>query len=155
MTEIRPLAPGDRPEWERLYRGYADFYRVETSADKLATLFDWLMDPAHPCNGLVAVAGDGGLAGLAHYRAMPSPLRGAEVGFLDDLFVDPYRRGDGTGEALLRRVDEIAATRGWGVVRWITRDNNYPARGLYDRLSHRSDWITYEMTAATTGREVK
>ena len=77
------------------------------------------------------------------------------VGFLDDLFVDPYRRGDGTGEALLRRVDEIAATRGWGVVRWITRDNNYRARGLYDRLSHRSDWITYEMTAATTGREVK
>ena len=113
MTEIRPLAPGDRPEWERLYRGYADFYRVETSADKLATLFDWLMDPAHPCNGLVAVAGDGGLAGLAHYRAMPSPLRGAEVGFLDDLFVDPYRHGDGTGKALLRRVDEIAATRGW------------------------------------------
>ena len=85
MTEIRPLAPGDRAEWELLYRGYADFYGVETSADKLATLFDWLMDPAHPCKGLVAVAGESGLAGLAHYRAMPSPLRGAEVGFLDDL----------------------------------------------------------------------
>ena len=155
MTEIRPLAPGDQPEWERLYRGYVDFYRVETCADKLATFFDWLMDPAHPSNGFVAVAGDGGLAGPAQYRAMPSLLREAEVGFLDDLFVDPYRRGDGRGEALLRRVDEIAATRGWGVVWWITRDNNYRTRGLYDWLSNRSDWITYEMTAATTGREVK
>ena len=86
---------------------------------------------------------------------MPSPLRGAEVGFLDDLFVDPDRRGGGTGAALLRRVDEIAASHGWSVVRWITRDNNYRARGLYDGLSHRSDWITYEMTAATTGRDVK
>ena len=155
MTEIRSLAPGDRLDWERLYRGYADFYRVATSAEKLATLFDWLMDAAHPCNGLVAVAEDGGIAGLAHYRAMPSPLRGAEVGFLDDLFVDLDRRGSGVGEALLRHLDEISASRGWGVVRWITRDNNYRARGLYDRLSHRSDWITYEMTAATTGREVK
>ena len=155
MTEIRSLAPGDRLDWERLYRGYADFYRVETSAEKLATLFNWLMDAAHPCTGLVAVAEDGGIVGLAHYRAMPSPLRGAEVGFLDDLFVDPDRRGSGAGEALLRHLDEISASRDWGVVRWITRDNNYRARGLYDRLSNRSDWITYEMTAATTGREVK
>ena len=80
------------------------------TADKLATLFDWLMDPAHPYNGLVAVVGDGGLAGLAHYCGMPSPLRGMEAGFLDDLFVNPYQRGDNTGEALLRRVEEIAAT---------------------------------------------
>ena len=86
---------------------------------------------------------------------MPSPLRGAEFGFLHGLFVDPYRRGDGAGEALPRRVDEIAATRGWGLIRWITRNNNYRARGLYDRLSPRSDGITYEMTATTTGREVK
>ena len=81
-----------------------------------------------------------------------SPLRGAEVGFLDDLFVDPEQRGSGAAEALLRSVDDIAAERGWPVVRWITRDNNYRARGLYDRLSHRSDWITYEMTAASIGR---
>ena len=153
MTETTPLAPGVRPEWERLYRGYADFYREETSADKLATLFDWLTDPAHPCRGLVAVAEDCGLVGLAHYRVMPSPLRGAQVGFLDDLFVDPYQRGRGIGETPLRRVDEIAAKRDWGVVRWMTRDNNYRARSLFGRLSHRSDWITYEKTAATTGRE--
>ena len=81
--EMRPRAACDRPECEQFYRGYADFYRVETSTHKLATSFDWLMDPAHPCNGLVAVVGDGGLVGLAHYRAMPSPLREVEVGFLD------------------------------------------------------------------------
>ena len=90
-----------------------------------------------------------------HYRAMPSPLRGAEDGFLDDLSVDPYRDGDGTGEAIIGRVDQIAVIRGWGVVRWITGDNNYRTRGLYDGLSQRSGWITYEMTAATTGLEVK
>ena len=155
MRKIRPPAPGERPGWERLYRIYADFHKVQTSSDKLAALFDWLMDPAHPCDSVMAVAGDGGLAALAHYRAMPSPLKETEVVSLDDMFVDPYRRGDGKVEALLKRVDEIAAKRAWGLVRWVTCDNNYRARGLYNRPSQRSDWITFLMTAEKTGREVK
>ena len=153
MTIIRHVEKGDRPAWERLYRGYAEFYRVDTDDAKLQTLFGWLLDPKHVCEGLVAETEAGDLLGLAHFRAMPSPLRGAEVGFLDDLFIDPTQRGSGAGEALLRKIDEIAAARGWAVVRWITRDNNYRARGLYDRLSVRSDWITYEMNAVSTGRK--
>ncbi len=45
--------------------------------------------------------GGGGLVGLAHYRAMPSPLRRVNVGFLDDLFVAPASRGGNIGGALL------------------------------------------------------
>lgn len=152
MTDIRPLDQQDRQNWEVLYRGYAEFYQVDTDAAKLDRLFGWLMDPAHVCEGIVAVDAYSRLIGLAHFRAMPSPLRGAEVGFLDDLFVDPASRGGGAAEALLRRVDDIALAKGWPVVRWITRDNNYRARGLYDRLALRSDWITYEMTAASVGQ---
>jgi len=152
MTVIRPLSQQDRAEWDMLYRGYADFYQVETDSAKRDQLFGWLLDPAHVCEGLVALDAGARLIGLAHYRAMPSPLRGAEIGFLDDLFVDPVARGSGAAEALLRRVDEMALAKGWPVVRWITRDNNYRARGLYDRLALKSDWITYEMTGDTTGR---
>lgn len=153
MINIRSVNDADRVAWERLYRGYADHYRVATDETKLQTLFGWLLDPAHVCEGLVAETTNGDLVGLAHLRAMPSPLRGGEVGFLDDLFVDPVQRGSGAGEAMLREIDNIAAVRGWAVVRWITRDNNYRARGLYDRLSVRSDWITYEMSASSTGRD--
>ena len=151
--QVRPISNEDRLRWEALYRGYAAFYKVDTDATKLQTLFDWLLDPSHVCEGVVALAEDGGLAGLAHFRAMPSPLRGAEAGFLDDLFVDPAQRGKGAGAALLHHLDGIAAARGWPVTRWITQDNNYRARGLYDGLSTRTGWITYEMTAATTGRQ--
>ncbi len=153
MTIVRHVEKSDRPAWERLYRGYAEFYRVDTDDAKLQTLFGWLLDPKHVCEGLVAETGAGNLLGLAHFRAMPSPLRGAEVGFLDDLFINPTQRGSGAAEALLRKIDEIAAARDWAVVRWITRDNNYRARGLYDRLSVRSDGITYEMNAVSTGRD--
>ena len=149
---IRSLHQDDRRAWERLYRGYAEFYCVETNDNKLATLFGWLMDPAHPCTGLVAEDAEGRLIGLAHYREMPSPLRGENVGFLDDLFVDPASRGGQVGEAMLRYLDGIAEQEAWAVMRWITRDNNYRARNMYDRLAHRSDWITYEMTGASTGR---
>lgn len=153
MTQLRQLAAQDRDGWERLYRGYAHFYQVETDAGKLDTLFGWLLDPAHVCEGLVALDDESRLIGLAHYRAMPSPLRGAEVGFLDDLFVDPAFRGSGAAEGLLRHIDDIAMSKGWPVVRWITRDDNYRARGLYDKLALRSDWITYEMTGASVGRD--
>ena len=155
--KIRGLVSSDRPQWESLYRGYAAFYKVDTDDAKLDTLFTWLLDASHPCEGLVAEVDDGqkaegALVGLAHFRAMPSPLRGAEVGFLDDLFVDPAYRGGGAGNRLLRHLDNIAAARGWPVMRWITQDNNYRARGLYDQLALRTGWITYDMNAETTGR---
>jgi len=54
---------------------------------------------------------------------------------------------------LLHHLDGIAARHGWLVTRWITQDDNYRARGLYDSLSTRTGWITYEMTAAATGRQ--
>ena len=149
--EIRTVNEADRDAWERLYRGYAAYYKVETNSTKLDTLFSWLCDPEHVCEGLVAEE-SGQLIGLAHFRAMPSPLRGADVGFLDDLYVDPAQRGSGAARALIHAVDDIAGQREWDVVRWITRDDNYRARGLYDKLSTRSNWLVYEMTAETTGR---
>jgi len=145
---IRSLAPSDKEAWDGLYQGYAAFYNAPSDQDRRDRLFAWLLDPEHVCEGLVA-EDSGTLLGLAHYRAMPSPLRAAEVGFLDDLFVAVEHRGFGAGEALLRGVDQISIDRGWAVVRWITRDNNYRARGLYDRLALRSDWITYEMSEAS------
>ncbi|HBP59023.1 MAG TPA: GNAT family N-acetyltransferase, partial [Alphaproteobacteria bacterium] len=61
---VRPVEETDRNAWERLYRGYADYYRVATDDAKLQTLFGWLLDPTHVCEGLVAEATTGDLVGL-------------------------------------------------------------------------------------------
>ncbi len=145
MTAIDPPAAGDREDWERLYRGYASFYRMPMTGEILDTVWSWIHDDSQPFHGLLAKDGQGRAVGLMHYREMPSPLRGARVGFLDDLFVDPAARGQGVVDALYARLREEAARHGWPFVRWITRDNNYRARALYDRLSTRTDWITYQM----------
>ena len=148
---IRDVTAADRTQWDQLYQGYAEYYQVDTDTERRDRLFGWLLDARHVCEGLVAEDA-GKLLGLAHFRAMPSPLRGSEVGFLDDLFVDPDARGSGAAEAMIRALDDIAERRDWPVVRWITREDNYRARGLYDRCALRSNWVTYEMNASTIGR---
>ena len=141
---IKALEQDHYDQWLTLYHGYADHYRATLTDDGIKTTWGWLMDQTHPLTGLVALDGDQ-LIGLAHFRAMPSPLRGAEIGFLDDLFVDPASRGQQAGELMLMALKEIANDKDWPVVRWITRDNNYRARSLYDRHAIKTDWNTYEM----------
>ena len=77
---------------------------------------------------------------------MPSPLRGKNIGFLDDLIVLPKNRGSNAARMLLDELKMIAKSEEWGVIRWITRDNNYRARSLYDQLAQKTDWNMYEMS---------
>ncbi len=143
--EIRPVDEALKPDWRRLYDGYASFYK-RTMTDKIAeTVWRWIHDPAHELEGIVAVR-DGRAVGLAHFRRMPSPLRGADIGFLDDLFVDPAARGGRIGERLLLHLAELARARGWSVIRWLTADDNYRARSLYDRVARKAVWNVYELT---------
>jgi GNAT superfamily N-acetyltransferase len=78
-------------------------------------------------------------------RPCPSPLRGQLNGYLDDLFVKPAVRGTGTFETLLSAVRELGAAEGWSNVRWITAADNARAQAAYDRLSTRTEWVTYQL----------
>lgn len=142
--EITGLEQAHRAGWETLYRGYAEFYRVEMNNRILDTVWGWLMDGGHELEGLAALSG-GEAVGLAHYRRMPSPLRGADIGFLDDLYVSPEARGGKIGALLIQEIRRIAEARGWAKVRWITADDNYRARTLYDRVAVKTSWNLYEL----------
>ncbi|WP_407051612.1 hypothetical protein [Methyloraptor flagellatus] len=78
---IEPLAEGHRPAWERLYAGYAAFYRVAQTAEMRARVWSWIMDPAHEVNGIVAIGADGEPVGLAHFRPSPGRCRRRPAGF--------------------------------------------------------------------------
>jgi GNAT superfamily N-acetyltransferase len=135
----------DRPQWRRLYDGYAAFYKVPMNDEIAERVWGWINDPAHSVEALVARTGEGRLVGLAHFRSMPRPLNGSTAGFLDDLFVDPEFRGGRVADRLLTALADVARTRGWTVIRWLTADDNYRARGVYDRHAKRTMWITYQM----------
>lgn len=141
---IRPLTPEDRAAWDRLFKGYADFYKVEQTQTMRDTVWGWLHDPDHGSNCLVAEL-DGAVVGFTHYRPFVSQLRAATNGFLDDLFVDPATRGSGAAQALIDAVAAKGRENGWGVIRWITAEDNYRARGVYDRVATRTPWVTYDI----------
>ena len=141
---IREIKLEDKENWEKLYRGYAEFYKVEMNEKILNTVWNWVHDKNHEVNGLVYVI-DNNLVALAHYRKMPSPLRGQYIGFLDDLYVDPNHRGKKIGEKIINKLNEISKANGWNLVRWITRENNSRAKALYDRVSEKSTWDVYEL----------
>lgn len=42
---VVPLAPEHRPGWDRLYAGYAAFYRVEQTEERRDTVWGWLWIP--------------------------------------------------------------------------------------------------------------
>ncbi len=144
MTTIRPVGAQDRAGWEALYKGYADFYRVEQTAEMRERVWSWLMDPGHEVEGLVAEAPQG-LVGLAHFRPFSRPIAASVGGFLDDLFVLPDMRGQRVADALIEAVAAEGRARGWSIIRWITAEDNYRARGVYDRLATRTNWVTYDI----------
>ena len=141
---VRDIEIKDKVEWEKLYYGYADFYKVEITEEIINTVWNWLHDLKHELNGLVYEI-DNHIVAIAHYRQMPSPLRGKNIGFLDDLYVHPDYRGRKIGEEIINKLKEISKEREWGLIRWITRNDNHSAKSLYDRIAKKSTWDVYEL----------
>ena len=141
---IKKLQPSDYEGWAILFSSYAEYYKFNIEDANIKQTWQWINDFDHPLECLAAFE-DHQIIGFGHFRAMPSPLRGESIGFLDDLFVDPEYRGNNVGDMLLRAIQKEAKGRGWEIIRWITKDNNYRARSLYDKYSKKTDWNVYEM----------
>jgi len=141
---IRDIKLEDKTQWKNLYRGYADFYKVEMNEDILNKVWEWLHNKNHELTGLVYEV-DSTLVGFAHYRRMPSPLRGKDIGFLDDLFVEPKFRGQKIGEKILKELNTVSKSKGWNLIRWITHEDNLRAKALYDRVAEKTKWNLYEL----------
>jgi len=147
MSEItvRHVRVDDHDDWRPLFEGYADFYRATLTDAVADRVWAWLLDPQHVLEGLIARDSAGHAVGIAHVRACPRPLAGRDMGFLDDLYVDPAARGSGAADALMAALADLAAQRGWPVIRWLTQEYNYRGRAFYDRYTGgRSDFLMYQ-----------
>ena len=150
MTSFSIVRPGadHRDGWERLYAGYADFYRVTQTAEMRARVWSWIDDPAHEVEAFLALDAGARPIGFAHFRPFARPLSAATGGFLDDLFVEPAARGTGIADALIEAVADEGRRRGWSLIRWITAEDNARARAVYDRLATQTNWVTYDLKLA-------
>ncbi len=145
----RPPQPDDRARWDALFTGYLDFYQIPEADRDLDVVWDWLLDPEHLVRCLLAEQASGEIAGLAHFHEMPYTLRASRICYLSDLFVDPEVRGQRIGQTLIDAVLAVCREEGWTSLRWLTADNNYSGRSLYDRYSPKSPFIAYMVSPAS------
>ena len=142
--QIRAIEAGDGDQWQALWAGYQAFYGYP---DRPQAFFDVAF--GRLVSGASAdfqgfVADDGGrLLGLTHYVFHPSLWRPEGVCYLQDLFTLPEARGKGVARALIEAVADAAKARGAASVYWLTAEDNYAGRMLYDRVGRRSPFLRY------------
>ena len=145
-VKIRDIKLEDKDDWLILFQGYADFYKVKINENTVTIVWQWLHTSEHELQGLVGEINSKVIA-FAHFRRMPSPLRGKDIGFLDDLYVHPDFRGQKISVKLIEQLKQISKDKKWNLVRWITRDNNVRAKKVYDKISNKTNWDVYELSS--------
>ncbi|MFQ6552425.1 N-acetyltransferase family protein [Aestuariibius insulae] len=144
---IRPLAPADRSDWDRLWTAYLEFYETTVPRAVYDTTFARLLgDDPQDYSGLIACH-DGEAVGIAHYLFHRHGWKIENVCYLQDLYADPHMRGQGIGRALIEAVYEQADAAGAPSVYWFTQDSNTSARRLYDRIGELTPFLKYQRSA--------
>jgi GNAT superfamily N-acetyltransferase len=120
--------------------GYTRFYQKEPSEAVTRQTWARTMDPASPVHAIVAEC-DGEVIGIAHYVIHENTFTLTPVCYLEDLFVDPARRAAGVGRQLIDWLVAEMKTQRWSRLYWHTKENNYRARGLYDKYTPHSGFV--------------
>ncbi len=154
---IRPATSADTPAIARLIRGLADYERLShaVTLDE-GRLREHLFGPRPFAETLLAEEA-GEVVGFALFFHNYSTFVGRPGLYLEDLFVEPARRGKGHGKALLRAVARLAVERGCGRLEWSVLNWNEPAIRFYRALGavRMDEWSVYRLSGdalAAAGR---
>lgn len=140
---LRKIEARDESRWRELWAGYLRFYKSELPEEVTRRTWARILDPASCVHGIVAEQPGDGVIGLAHYLIHESTWATTPVCYLEDLFVDPSKRAKGVGEMLIDWLVAEVAAQGWSSLYWHTSENNYRARGLYDKYTPHSGFVRY------------
>jgi GNAT superfamily N-acetyltransferase len=141
VLTIETLQASDRADWERLFRGYIEFYE-RTLPDAEYERAWRRLQAGTEIHARGARDGER-LIGIAHFLVHPH-TNAADVCYLQDLFTDPDARGRGAGRALIEHIADWARRRGCSQLYWRTRDSNATARALYDQVAENRGFIVYQ-----------
>ncbi len=139
---IRGVEARDAARWRELWDGYCAFY--ERAPNEPVARYTWarILDPAVPVHAIVAER-SGEVIGIANYLVHENTATLTPVCYLQDLFVDPRRRSAGVGKQLIDWLLAEMKAQSWSRLYWNTRENNYRARGLYDKYTAESGFVRY------------
>jgi ribosomal protein S18 acetylase RimI-like enzyme len=142
ILAVRRIEARDQARWRELWDGYTRFYEREPSES--ITQYTWarIMDSASPVDAIVAERNED-VIGMANYIVHENTSALTATCYLQDLYVDPGERGGGVGQGLIDWLVREMKKQGWSSLYWHTRENNYRARGLYDKYTPHSGFVRY------------
>jgi ribosomal protein S18 acetylase RimI-like enzyme len=140
---VRSLHADDRDRWNELWRGYLQFYKSNLPPDITDLTWRRLLEPAHPFQGFAALDGQERIAGIVHFHIHASTWARVGYCYLEDLFVDPSRRAQGIGRALIEAVYRAADDQGADRVYWHTENTNERAQGLYRQVAELTPFVQF------------
>jgi GNAT superfamily N-acetyltransferase len=146
--EIRAARVEDVPIILQLIRDLATYERAP--GEVIATeeqLVDVLFGERPTAEVLLAFEEESPV-GFAVYFYSFSTWLGRPGLYLEDLFVNPEKRGKGYGRALLVELAKIARDRGCGRMEWAVLNWNEPAIKFYQALGAKpmNEWTVFRLT---------
>ncbi len=146
--QLRPANVKDVPVILQLIRDLATYERApeEVTATE-EQLIDVLFGDRPAAEVILAFEGQSPV-GFAVYFYNFSTWLGRSGLYLEDLFVNPDKRGKGYGRALLVELAKIARDRGCGRMEWAVLNWNEPAIKFYRSLGARpmDEWTVFRLT---------
>jgi ribosomal protein S18 acetylase RimI-like enzyme len=137
---VRPATEADVEALMPLVRAYAEFYEADPPDEGLRRMCLALISDPDEDGVLLAGCDEGGdVVGFAAMGWKWSSLRGAKVGYLEDLYVHPAARGSGVADELIGACAERAREQGAPALLWLTAPDNHRAQAVYNRIGGRSE----------------
>ena len=145
--KIRQIESRDEARWRVQWDGYCRFYARELSEPITAHTWRRIMDAASPVQAIVAEDAMQ-VIGICNYILHENTWTLTPVCYLEDLYVDPACRAAGVGKLLIDWLVIEMKTQGWSRLYWNTKENNYRARGLYEKYTPHSGFLRYVVNPA-------
>lgn len=91
---------------------------------------------------------DGEAIGFAVYFYNYSTWLGQNGLYLEDLYIDPGKRGQGAGKAIMQYLAKQAVAKNCGRFEWVVLDWNQSAIDFYNSIGGepQNEWIIYRLT---------
>jgi GNAT superfamily N-acetyltransferase len=144
---IRFANPLDAATILRFIKSLAAFEREPEAVEATAAQLTAQMSAPHPAFECLLAEYDANPVGFALFFRNYSTWRGRPGLYLEDLFVLEQYRGRGIAGALIRRLQEIVAERGWGRMEWAVLNWNTAAQSFYREHGARpmSEWTLWRL----------
>ncbi len=139
VLTINDITAQDFGSWLKLWDANNNGQRDE---DVTAETWARLTNSIFPVHGLTARKGDE-LVGFLHYILHPVTGHINPACYMQDLYIDPSCRRQGTARKLVEHLTTIGKREKWSRLYWLAETSNQEAQALYKNLGLKLDFSFY------------